>query len=247
MHPSHQRTAPVRSIVPHLLPQRIVQAAGRPTVSGGFVDNYQTVSVATGRRVGASIPAPRSKAVRSSLELLRPHTPWVAVVLLLALIGIGVWRGIPKSRSNHGVETVPVQIKVLLNQKPAPGAWLTLTPVQRLEQTPATESEVASEMQSVGRGQLGDDSVCTPRLSDDRAGLPAGEYIASLTWCKVEVKDGETVAGPDRVPQIFRSPSTSTLRVHVAEGSNSLVTLQVVDPKVRARQMSYDHESMIPH
>jgi hypothetical protein len=161
---------------------------------------------------------------------------------LLALIGIGVWRGIPNSRSSQGVETVPVQIKVLLNQKLAPGAWLTLTPVQRPEQTPATESEVASEMQSVGRGQLGDDSVCTPRLSDDRAGLPAGEYIASLTWCKVEVKDGETVAGPDLVPQIFRSPSTSTLRVHVAEGSNPLVTLQVVNPKVRARQMSYDHE-----
>lgn len=242
MHPSHQRNAPVRSIVPHLLPQRIVQAAGRPTVSGGFVDNYQTVSVAGGRRVVTSIPATRSKAVRNSLELLRPHTPWIAVVLLLALISIGVWQGFLYSRSSQGVENVPVQIKVLVNQKPAPGAWLTLTPVQSPGKTRATEREVPSEMQSVGRGQLGDDSVCAPRLSEDLPGLPAGEYIASLTWCKVEVKDGETVAGPDLVPQIFRSPATSTLRVHVAEGSNPLVTLQIVDPKVRARQMSYDHE-----
>lgn len=190
-----------------------------------------------------AIPGTRRKSSEETLEALLPVAKWGVAVLLLALGGFGVSKLLASSGTSLNVETHSVQVKVLLNNKPAPGAALTLTPVLTEEQAKALEGDLAAGMQLVGHGKLGSDSTCSPSLaSSEKPGLPAGEYIASLSWCKVEVKDGETVAGPDLVPQIFRSPSTSTLRVKVAEGSNSLVTLQVVDPKVRARVLNYEHE-----
>lgn len=231
---THTRKAPVRSVVPHMVPRHV------DTMSAALPGCYSSSeSVASSWQVRTA----RRKSSGETLEALLPFAKWGVAVLLLALGGFGVSKLLASSGTSLNVETHSVQIKVLLNNKPAPGAAITLTPVLTEEQTKALEGDLAAGMQLVGHGKLGNDSTCSPSLaSSDKPGLPAGEYIASLSWCKVEVKDGETVAGPDLVPQVFRCPSTSTLRVKVAEGSNSPVTLQVVDPKVRARVLNYDPE-----
>lgn len=184
---------------------------------------------------------PRRDSSEWLTELL-PYVKWGVVALLFVAVSFGVSKLIAGSSSRAQVQTHAIQVKALLSGKPMPGASMTLTPILSPEQTAALDGDLSAGLQLVGRAVLGPDGVGTPGLSPDQPGLPAGEYIAALNWCKVEFKDGETVAGPDLVPQIFRSPSTSTLRVKVAEGTNPLVTLQIVDPKVRARQMSYDHE-----
>ncbi len=250
VHSSHSPKSPVRSIVPHMIPQSSGASSARPVAAGHSAgSNYSgsaTVASSWNAQVArpayAAAPGTRRKSSGETLEALLPFAKWGVAVLLLILGGFGISKLVAGSRSQHQVETHAIQVKALLGGKPMPGASMTLTPILSPEQTAALDGDLSAGLQLVGRAVLGQDGVGTPGLSPDQPGLPAGEYIAALNWCKVEVKDGETVAGPDLVPQIFRSPSTSTLRVHVAEGSNPLVTLQIVDPKVRARQMSYDHE-----
>ena len=155
--------------------------------------------------------------------------------LALLVVGLVVWHLAPTG--GQALVTHRVQIKVLLRDKPLPGAHLTLTPVM----APRDASTSAAALEVIGRGQIAPNGISSPRATG-HAGLPAGEYIASLTWCHVEVIEGETVAGPDLVPQIFRNASTSPLRVKVAPENNSLVTLALHDPKLRARRATYDHE-----
>jgi hypothetical protein len=249
VHSSHSPKSPVRSIVPHMIPQSSGASSARPVAAGHSSGSYSgSATVASSwnapvtRPAYPAIPGTRRKSSEETLEALLPVAKWGVAVLLLVIAGFGISRLVAGSSSRTQVETHAIQVKALLGGKPMPGASMTLTPILSPEQTAALDGDLSAGLQLVGRAVLGQDGVGTPALSADQPGLPAGEYIASLTWCKVEVKDGETVAGPDLVPQIFRSPSTSTLRVKVAEGSNSLVTLQVVAPKVRAKQMTYDHE-----
>lgn len=250
VHSSHSPKSPVRSIVPHMIPQSSGASSARPVAAGHSASGSYSGSTAVASSWNAPVsrpaypatPGTRRKSSDETLEALLPVAKWGLAVLLLILGGFGISRLVAGSSSRPQVETHAIQVKALLSGKPMPGASMTLTPILSPEQTAALDGDLSAGMQLVGRAVLGQDSVGAPALSADQPGLPAGDYIASLTWCKVEVKDGETVAGPDLVPQIFRSPSTSTLRVKVAEGSNPLVTLQIVDPKVRARQMSYDHE-----
>ena len=135
-----------------------------------------------------------------------------------------------------------IEVKTLLGNKPMPGAAVTFTPVLSAEQSVAADGDPSAGLQRVGRGTVDAKVSVSPSLSPVQPGLPAGEYIVSLSWCKVEIKDGETVTGPDRVPQIFRTPATSTLRLTVKAGENPLTSLAVVNPKSRVRRASYDHE-----
>lgn len=169
------------------------------------------------------------------LAILRLGAKWMRASLALLAVGLVVWH--LAQTGGPALVTHPVQIKVLLRDQPLPGAHLTLTPVVASLDTNASDTAI----EVIGRGQIASNGISSPSATG-HAGLPAGEYIASLTWCKVEVKEGETVAGPDLVPQLFRNPSTSPLRVKVAPENNSLVTLALHDPKLRTRRASYDHE-----
>ena len=48
--------------------------------------------------------------------------------------------------------------------------------------------------------------------------------------------------GPDLVPQIFRTPATSPLRLVVKAGENAPLALPLIDPKRMVRRANYDHE-----
>ncbi len=198
--------------------------------------------------VVASRPVPlplahdRRRDVSETLETLLPFAKWGAVVFLVILGGLGLTRISAGYRTVALPDTHPIEVKTLLGNKPMPGAAVTFTPVMSPKPSTGTDGGLSAGMQFVGRGTVSTDGTVSPSLTPDQPGLPQGEYIVSLSWCKVEVKDGETVTGPDRVPQIFRSPATSTLRLTVKEGDNPLISLAVVNPKSRVRRASYDHE-----
>lgn len=219
IHRPHITAVPVRSVVPHILPHSLgarVSSSPRNAAAHRLATN----------RIQQSHPG-HSRDSRSFIL-------WGFALLFVILGGLGISKLLASSSAGQNFETVPIQIKVIVKGKPAPGSVLTLTSVPT--------GEKSSKSQLISRGTVGSDSLCSPSLSADRPGVPAGEYIATLTWCKVQVKDGETIAGPDLIPEMFRTPSTSSLRVQVTQGAQSPITLQVVDPKVRARVVRYDHE-----
>ena len=170
-----------------------------------------------------------------------PFVKWGVLVALVVIGGLSLSKISAGYASREIPATHPIQIQAVLRGQPLPGAHLTLTPILTPEQS-AAQGDLFAGLQLVGRAQFGDNGIAQPSMGPENPGLAAGEYIASLTWCKVEIKDGETVAGPDRVPPIFRSPSTSTLRVTVKPGNNSLAILNLVNPKVKAKRANYDHE-----
>lgn len=166
----------------------------------------------------------------------RPRMLWIGLSLALVLIGLGFTFQFSAPAVVH--ETRPIQVQALLNNQPMPGAQLSLHPL-----VPSPSTGLDSQGPSiVGRGLFDESGACSPVFNSAQSGLPTGEYIASLSWFKVTVKEGETVAGPDLVPQLFRSPATSPLRVKVTDVNNSLVTLRLTNSTHRRSRSHDDHE-----
>ncbi len=189
--------------------------------------------------------APRRQPGRDNFMLqqsIRPAIKWGMGVVIIGFSAFGLaWLN-----AGHNATTFPesysITVKPLLNKKIMPGASATFTTILSAAQIERDGSGASNEYQLVGRGTVAADGTLTPSLTEKQPGLPEGEYIVALTWSRSEVKGGETIAGPDLVPQIFRSPSTSTLRVTVREGENPRITLPLVSEKQRVKRSHYDHE-----
>ncbi len=233
--PRPRRDEPITPVVPQF-PTAPVVAKSSPVLAAPSAWNPPA-----SRPTQTPLPPTRRHATVETLTALVPFAKWGVLAALVVIGGLGL----SKISAGHASRVIPethlIQIQPILSGKPLPGAHLTLTPILPPEQS-GKLGDLSAVHQLVGRAQLGENGIAEPSIGSGRSGLPAGEYIASLTWCKVEVKEGETVTGPDRVPQIFRSPATSNLRVTVKPGNNSLATLQLVNPKVKAKRVNYDHE-----
>ncbi len=166
----------------------------------------------------------------------RPRLQWFGLSLALVVIGLALTFQFSAPVVVH--ETRPIQVQALLNNRPMPGAQLTLHPLV----PPNGAGLDNQDPPIVGRGLFDESGACSPVINSAQSGLPTGEYIASISWFKVSVKEGETVAGPDLVPQVFRSPATSPLRVMVTDANNSLVTLRLTNLAHRKSLANYDHE-----
>ncbi len=137
VHSSHSPKSPVRSIVPHMIPQSSGASSARPVAAGHSAgSNYSgsaTVASSWNAQVArpayAAAPGTRRKSSGETLEALLPFAKWGVAVLLLILGGFGISKLVAGSRSQHQVETHAIQVKALLGGKPMPGASMTLTPI----------------------------------------------------------------------------------------------------------------------
>ena len=219
-----QRTAASNPQLPDFEPERSTSHRVTPVIAAPRV------------KIPRTWPASRLASSQNRPSSRRPWILWIGLSLALVLIGLGLT--VPFSAPAVVHETRPIQVQALLNNQPMPGAQLTLHPL-----VPSTSAGLDSQGPSiVGRGLLDKSGACSPVINSAQSGLPIGEYIASISWFKVTVKEGETVAGPDLVPQVFRSPATSPLRVKVTDVNNSLVTLRLTNSPHRSSHSHYDHE-----
>lgn len=105
------------------------------------------------------------------------------------------------------LQTPPVplheaNLTVLLDGEPAHGARVVLHPLNSpVRIWPQGVADVAGEVQlSAFRGH---------------GGVPAGEYIATITWHKYVISGEDYLPGPNVIPEFYGSVKTSPLRVFV--------------------------------
>jgi hypothetical protein len=114
-----------------------------------------------------------------------------------------------------GPERVPVfpaEGKVIWNGQPVAGAFIVFHP------TSVTPDALSARAQTDKDGQF--------KLStyDTGDGAPVGEYTATVEWRKVIKDGGDYKPGPNVLPPKYSQPTTSDLKVKIAEGPNVLQT-----------------------
>lgn len=103
----------------------------------------------------------------------------------------------------------PVHGKLLVDNQPAPGAMLVLHPVGGAYDD---EHPVAT---------VGLDGSFELTTYAGKDGAPAGEYIVTAQWHLSADKDAPG-PWPNVIPPKYAAPTSSDLRVRVAEGPNEL-------------------------
>jgi hypothetical protein len=127
-----------------------------------------------------------------------------AVLLLVALLG-GCSKSDPLKVPVH-----PVSGQVTCEGRPAKGAWVVFHAKDTSGGFPSPNAYADAQ---------GNFTISTYSVGD---GAPLGEYAVTVRWQPPVLKDGEYQQGPDLVAPRYRSPSTSTLKVRVADGANSV-------------------------
>lgn len=149
-----------------------------------------------------------------NLDEVRKWGTAVAGVVVVSLAGYwGVSNVL--GNSDPALKTIPVKGTVILNGKSAPGASVQLHPVEG--------SNAPIEVHP--RGQVSESGQIEFTTFTPNDGIPAGEYIATISHMKVKVVNGETVAGPQLAPAIFTKPASSPVRVKVSQDSKEQITL----------------------
>lgn len=103
----------------------------------------------------------------------------------------------------------PVHGKLLVDNQPAPGALLVLHPVGGAFDA---EHPVAT---------VGPDGSFEVTTYQGKDGAPIGEYIVTAQWHVSADKDAPG-PWPNIIPPKYGAPTSSDLRVRVAEGPNEL-------------------------
>lgn len=235
---------PQRSATPPLTPQQPLPSNSTNTqhITSAPAPSMDRPSPLIARPATFATPARNRQSLSESLDPVRPFLPWGVAIVVALLSGWGLTRLSAGYRTTAAPETHVIEIKPLLKNKEMPGASVTFTSVLAPDQKSVQGDASPAGLQLVGRGNVTASGTVSPAIAPDHPGLPAGEYVVSLSWCKVGVKDGETVAGPDLVPQNYRSPATSPLRVVVKAGSNPLATLPIANGKLRVQRASHNPE-----
>jgi hypothetical protein len=115
---------------------------------------------------------------------------------------------------DSGPERIPVfpaEGKVVFNGQPVTGALVVLHPANPTD--PKTLS---------ARAQTEKDGTFKLSTYDTGDGVPSGEYTVTVEWRKLIQKDGEFKPGPNVLPAKYSQPTTSDLKVRIAEGPNVL-------------------------
>jgi hypothetical protein len=134
------------------------------------------------------------------------HLDWIIPVALLAtFVGCG-------SRPIPGlVETYPVKGKLSFQGKPPVGAIVVLHPKKDGDRPVRPKGYVQED----GTFEL------TSFKSGD--GAPAGEYVLTAQWSKLETKpNGYAGPGPNLLPKDYADSKKSPVVIRIAEGSNDL-------------------------
>jgi hypothetical protein len=188
--------------------------------------------VRDGIRVGPPTAA-EIAAERAELNIRRPF--WkspaligVAVANVLCLIAISsFW-----TKADEFPPTFPVRGKVVIEGEMASGAFVVFHPVAVVKtekgdvDKKSTPDEVAPQraMPSGVADKDGNFELTSFRPKD---GAPAGDYIVTLQWQKMVVKNEDVIAGPNLVPPAYGKAQLSPLRVKVVEGENKLPTFRI--------------------
>lgn len=106
------------------------------------------------------------------------------------------------------VQVFPAEGKVIWNGQPVAGALVVLHP--------SAGNPISA------RAQTEKDGTFKLSTYDTGDGVPPGEYTVTVEWRKLIQKDGEYKPGPNVLPNKFSQPTTSTLKVRIAEGTNVL-------------------------
>lgn len=124
----------------------------------------------------------------------------------VALVAYGCGKSGPER-----IPVYPTEGKIIWNGQPVPGALVVLHPKGTLDARafPA-------------RAQTAKDGTFKLTTYDTGDGVPPGEYTVTVEWCKLIQKDGEFKPGPNVLPPKYSQPTTSDLKIRVAEGPNVL-------------------------
>lgn len=147
---------------------------------------------------------------------------WGTAVVGAVVVSLAGYWGVSNVLGNSAppMKTLPVKGTVTINGKPAPGASVQLHPVEG--------STAPVEVHP--RGQVSESGQIEFTTFTPNDGVPAGEYVATISHMKVKVVNGETVAGPQLAPAIFTKPATSTVRVKVTPETRELDPLDFRKP-----------------
>jgi hypothetical protein len=103
----------------------------------------------------------------------------------------------------------PVRGEVLLNEKPAVGAFVLFVPVNEPAENPDPRP----------RGTVGPDGSYTLSTYGENDGAPAGDYLVAV-WMD-DPDQGDKLKGR------YRDPGQSKLKATVKEGSNEIPTFRL--------------------
>ncbi len=134
--------------------------------------------------------------------------PWSLIIyggggLVAGIVALVWWATLPPAVVH--VPTFPVEGKAYYAGAVMAGADFTFHPKKGGVEALRPKGKVAND----GTLKLG------TYASDD--GAPAGEYVVTIQWRKMEMKGGEFEAGPDLVPASYTSPQTTPLTARVEE------------------------------
>lgn len=112
--------------------------------------------------------------------------------------------------------TYQMNVSAMLGQEPMTGAVISLHP-----------DGWSLPEDAVPTGRVGADGKVVFTTFTDRDGVPAGEYSVTASWNKlVTLPGGESVRGPNVVPEIYRDPATSPLKIKVESNVKELPALE---------------------
>lgn len=183
--------------------------------------------VRDGLRVGppsaAEIAAEKAEEVVVRPLWKSPSVIGVAVANILCVVAIGWFQ----SGGEKFPPTFPVRGKVVIEGEIASGAFVVFHPVHdnKKEAAPASADEAQPHAMPSGVADNNGNFELTSFRPKD--GAPAGEYVVTLQWQKMILKDDDVSAGPNLVPPVYGKPQLSPLRVKVVEGENKLPVFQI--------------------
>jgi hypothetical protein len=133
------------------------------------------------------------------------------LLLLVAATSVGC--------SSGGIDTYPVEGKVIVKGEPASGALVVFHPVS----PPPSEGPTFEKP----RGNVAADGSFKLTTLEDGDGAPAGEYTVTIQWWKLRQEGKDAIAGPNVVPSNYAQPQTTPIKVTIQAGENRLEDFQI--------------------
>lgn len=188
----------------------VVEAAGGTVVLRGEVNSFyaKQVSQHSARQLAGEncvideVSVVTPAAFRDPLRL---RCSIAGAVLLLISLSLGC-----SEEKSNSVPVHPVAGQVTLNGRPAPNAVVVFHPKETAVEFPSPSAVADSN---------GNFQLSTYKPTD---GAPAGEYVVTVEMRSFVLKDGDYIAGPNQVNAKYGKPSTSNLKIRVAEGTNQI-------------------------
>ncbi|WP_143206586.1 hypothetical protein [Singulisphaera sp. GP187] len=115
-----------------------------------------------------------------------------------------------------GPAIYPISGKVLVDGRPAAKAQVSFH---------ALNGPGGETLQPIAIAEADGSFRPSTRFSHD--GAPAGNYVVTVVWPKVNLDHGEEVAGPDLLRGKYSDPARSGLTATIKEGENTLPPFQL--------------------